>query len=174
MTELLVLDLVKKKLVTKQMVPTICYDRERLKVMVPGKTMKDTVYTVAKAGNAYAGKVSADPYGRPHPSHAHGTGNLKKYTSSTRKIMETVMELYTKVVDPDLLIRRVNIAARGLIAESNIPAEEPEQLSLFADYTMPFKENGRMKPPPMSGNASCSRRRSIYRADTERTPSSRE
>lgn len=106
MTELLVLDLVKKKLVTKQMVLTIGYDRESLKVMVPGKTIKDTVYAVAKTGKAYGGKVSADPYGRAHPSHAHGTGNLKKYTSSTRKIMDAVMELYTKVVDPDLLIRQ--------------------------------------------------------------------
>lgn len=134
MTELLVLDLVKKKLVTKQMVLTIGYDRESLKVMASGKTMKDTVYAVAKTGKAYAGKVSADSYGRPHPSHAHGTENLKKYTSSTRKIMDTVMELYTKVVDPDLLIRRVNIAACGLISESAVPAEEPEQLSLFVDY----------------------------------------
>jgi DNA polymerase V len=134
MTELLVLDLVKKKLVTKQMVLTIGYDRESLKVMVPGKTIKDTVYAVAKTGKAYGGKVSADPYGRAHPSHAHGTGNLKKYTSSTRKIMDAVMELYTKVVDPDLLIRRVNIAACGLISESTVPAEEPEQLSLFVDY----------------------------------------
>lgn len=85
-------------------------------------------------------KVSSDPYGRLHPSHAHGTGNLKKYTSSMRKIMDTVMELYAKVVDLDLLIRRVNIAACGLIPVSAVPAEEPEQLSLFIDYDVMQRE----------------------------------
>ncbi len=135
MTELLVLDLVKKGLVTKQMVLNIGYDRESLTVMVPGKSMRDTVYAVAKTGKAYEGKVTSDPYGRPHPNHAHGTGNLEKYTSSTRKIVEAVMELYTRVVDPDLLIRRINVTACNLIRESDIPPEVPEQLSLFVDYT---------------------------------------
>ena len=134
MTELLVLDLVRKGFVTKQMVLTIGYDRESLKVLFPGKTMKDTVYAVAKTGKPYTGKVSADPYGRAHPSHAHGTGNLERYTSSTRRIMKTVMELYSKVVDPDLLIRRVNIAACGLVPESDVPDDVPEQMSLFVDY----------------------------------------
>lgn len=134
MTELLVLDLVRKGLVTKQMVLTIGYDRESLKVLYPGKTMKDTVYAVAKTGKPYTGKVSADPYGRSHPSHAHGTGNLERYTSSTRKIMNTVMDLYARVVDPDLLIRRVNIAACGLISESDVPDDAPEQMSMFVDY----------------------------------------
>ena len=134
MTELLVLDLVRKRLVTKQMVLNIGYDRESLKVLTPGQSMKDTVYAVAKTGRVYEGKVSSDPYGRPHPSHAHGTGNLKKYTASTRKIMDAVMEIYTRVVDPDLQIRRLNVTACGLIPESEIPEDGPEQLSLFVDY----------------------------------------
>ncbi len=134
MTELLVLDLVKKKLFTKQIVLTIGYDRESLKVLYKGKGIIDSVYAVAKTGKEYTGKVSLDPYGRPHPSHAHGTGNLERYTVSTRKIMDTVMEIYAKVVDPDLLVRRINIAACGLVREQGIPEEPPEQLSLFVDY----------------------------------------
>ena len=134
MTELLSLDLVKKRLVTKQLVLTIGYDRESLKTIYRGKSISDSVYAVAKTGKAYAGKVSVDPYGRAHPGHAHGTGNLKKYTSSTRKIMDTVMEIFDRVVDPDLLIRRVNIAACGLIPENKIPEDGPEQLSFFVDY----------------------------------------
>ena len=140
MTELLVLDLVKKGLVTKQIVLTIGYDRESLSVYLPGKSMKDTVYAVRKTGKPYKGKVSADPYGRAHPRHAHGTGNLEKYTSSTRKIMDVVMELYTRIVDPELLIRRVTIAACHLIYEDEIPAETSEQLSLFTDYETVRKE----------------------------------
>ena len=134
MTELLVLDLVRKGLVTKQIVLTISYDRESLKVLTPGKTMKDTVYAVRKTGKPYTGKVTSDAYGRPHPSHAHGTGKLERCTSSTRKIMNTVMKLYTGIIDPDLLIRRVNIAACNLIREADLPKENTEQLSLFADY----------------------------------------
>ena len=134
MTELLVLDLVKKGLVTKQIVLHISYDRESLKVLVPGKTVSDTVYAVRKTGEPYEGKVSRDYYGRVAPAHAHGTGNLESYTSSTRKIMDVVMNLYTRIVDPDLLVRRVNIAACNIIREENIPAQETQQLSLFTDY----------------------------------------
>ena len=134
MTELLALDLVKKRLVTKQMVLTISYDRESLRVLSPGSTFADTVYAVSTTGETYDGKVTLDHYGRPHPAHAHGTGNMKKYTASTNTIMETMMELYTRIVDPDLLVRRVNIAACGLISEDDIPEDVPEQLSLFVDF----------------------------------------
>ena len=134
MTELLALDLVRKRLVTKKLELTISYDRESLKVLVPGQSMKDTVYAVAKTGEKYKGAVVPDLYGRPHPKHAHGTGNIDRYTSSTRRIMAAVMGVYDRVVDPDLLIRRVNIAAVNLIGENEIPEEKPEQLDLFTDY----------------------------------------
>lgn len=129
MTELLVLDLVRKAVVTKQMVMTIGYDRESL---IEGPDKK--TYTVKKTGKVYTGKVSPDLYGRPHPNHAHGTGNIDHYTSSTAAIMDVMMELYDRIVDPDLLIRRVNIAACDLIPETEIPEESPEQMSLFVDY----------------------------------------
>ena len=76
MTELLVLDLVRKNLVTRQVTLTIGYDRESLMVLRAGKTMKDTVYGVVKTGKPYTGTVTSDPYGRPQPKPAHGTGNL--------------------------------------------------------------------------------------------------
>lgn len=129
MTELLVLDLVRKALVTMQMVMTIGYDRESL---IEGPDKK--TYTIKKTGKPYAGKVVADYYGRTCPAHAHGTGNIDHYTSSTNAIMDVMMELYDRIVDPDLLIRRVNIAACNLIPETEIPEEGPEQMSLFVDY----------------------------------------
>ncbi|MBQ6610135.1 MAG: DNA methylase [Oscillospiraceae bacterium] len=134
MTELLALDLVRKRLVTKKLELTISYDRESLKVLVPGQSMKDTVYAVAKTGEKYKGSVVPDLYGRPHPKHAHGTGNIDRYTNSTRRIMAAVIGVYDRVVDPDLLVRRVNIAAVNLIGENEIPEENPEQLNLFTDY----------------------------------------
>ena len=75
-----------------------------------------------------------DFYGRICPKHAHGTGNLDHWTSSTTAIMETMMDLYDVIMDPDLLIRRLNIVAAYLIPEKDIRAEGAEQLDLFTDY----------------------------------------
>jgi DNA polymerase V len=134
MTELLALELVKKRLVTKKMELTINYDRESLRVLSPGQTTQETVYAVSKTGKAYTGTVTLDYYGRPTPKHAHGTGSIDRYTNSTRRIMQAVLGVYDRVVDPELLIRRVNIAAVGLLDEREAPRETPEQLDLFTDY----------------------------------------
>ena len=128
MTELLALDLVRKGLVTKQVVLTIGYDRESLKQETDG------AYTVTQTGERYAGTVRTDHYGRPIPKHAHGTGNIDRWTSSTRRIMAAMLDIYDRVADPDLLIRRVNVVAANLIRERDIPEEGPQQLDLFTDY----------------------------------------
>lgn len=119
MTELLVLDLVRKHLVTKQVVLYIGYDRESLK---------------GDRGRNYQGPISVDYYGRKVPKHANGTGNIDHYTSSTHAIMDVMMDLYDRVVDKNLLIRRVNIAACNLIHEDEIPDEKPVQMDFFTDY----------------------------------------
>ena len=129
MTELLVLDLVKKGLVTKKIELTIGYDLTSITTTaIPG------LFNVAKTGKPYNGKVGLDHYGRPCPKHAHGTGNLDRWTSSTQRIMNCMMELYDRIVDRDLTIRRVNVVAVNLIKEDEIPEEGPVQLDLFTDY----------------------------------------
>ncbi len=134
MTELMVLDLVKKGLVTKKMDLTLGYDITSLEYDYRGKSIAESTFKVKTTGKRYQGKVTMDHYGRPHPFHAHGTGNLDRFTSSTRRIMEVMMELYDRITDPDLLIRRINVAAAGLIPEDEIPDEEPFQMDLFTDY----------------------------------------
>ena len=134
MTELLVLDLVRKGVVTKKIELTIGYDRESINCVYRGKSIKDSVYTVVKTGKHYSGTVVSDHYGRPVPKYAHGTGNISCWTSSTRRIMEVMMGLYDKIVDPDLLVRRVTVVAVNLLHEDDIPEEAPEQLDLFTDY----------------------------------------
>ena len=119
MTDLLVLDLVEKGLVTDQIVLTVGYDIENL----------------AGGESRYRGAVTTDHYGRKIPKHAHGTANLGKHTSSTREIMKAVSQLYDRIVDPSLLVRRMYVVANHVIYETDIPpAEEPEQLDLFTDY----------------------------------------
>lgn len=121
MTDLLVLDLVEKKLVTDQMVLTIGYDIDNL--------------TNPEIRKNYKGQIITDHYGRKVPKHANGSANLKRQTSSTRIIMDAVMELYDRIVDPGLLIRRVTIAANHLVDENQAAAKEQfEQLDLFTDY----------------------------------------
>lgn len=134
MTELLVLDLVRKRLVTKQVVLTINYDRTSISVLSPGKTWKENTYKVTKTGKKYTGTVSMDHYGRPAPKYAHGTGNIDRWTSSTKRIMQVMTELYDRIIDPDLTVRRITIVAAGLIPEDRIPKEGPEQLSFFTDH----------------------------------------
>ena len=121
MTDLMVLDLVDKGLVTDQIVLTIGYDIENL--TDPDRSRK------------YKGDVTIDRYGRRVPKHAHGTINLKRQTSSTMLITDAVMELYDRIVDKNLLIRRINITANRLVDENSAKKEEKyEQLDLFTDY----------------------------------------
>ncbi len=123
MTELLVLDLVEKRLVTDQMTLTIGYDVENL--------------TDLKQRTGYRGEVTTDRYGRKIPKHAHGTANLEGRTSSTEKIMDAVTELYDRIVDPSLTVRRVTVAANRLVDEgeaAKADSREYEQLDLFTDY----------------------------------------
>ena len=119
MTELLALELVRKRVVTRQMVLDIGYDRESL---------------AGERGKRYVGEVATDRYGRKIPRHAHGTGNIGRYTSSTHALMKAVLDLYDRVVDRELLIRRVNITACDLIPEDAVPEDRPVQLDMFTDY----------------------------------------
>ena len=121
MTDLLVLDLVSKNLVTDQMVLTIGYDIENL--------------SNPEIKKSYRGPVTTDYYGRQVPKHAHGTINLSRKTSSTKLIMDAVMELYTKIVDEHLLVRRINVTANHVVDENVTTNENTyEQLGLFTDY----------------------------------------
>ena len=121
MTDLLTLDLVDQRLVTDQMVLTVGYDIENL--------------TDPKRAGSYHGEVSTDAYGRHIPKHAHGTQNLEQYTSSTKQITDAVMALFDRIINPDLLVRRVNLVANHVIPEDQIPAEAEElQMDLFTDY----------------------------------------
>ncbi len=122
MTDLLVLDLVDKKLVTDQMVLTVGYDIENL--------------TDPSISSKYHGEITTDRYGRQIPKHAHGTINLPGPTSSTKVIMKAVEELYDRIINWDLLVRRITVVASRVITEREaVSTESFEQLDLFTDYS---------------------------------------
>ena len=120
MTDMLVLDLVEKGLVTDQMVLTVGYDVENL--------------TNKNISSHYSGEVVTDRYGRQIPKHAHGTANLPKKTSSTSAIMDAVTSLYDRIINKNLLVRRITVVANKVVPESEaLSAPMSEQLSLFDD-----------------------------------------
>lgn len=122
MADSLVMDLVEKGLVTDQLVVTIGYDIENL--------------TDPERRKKYRGDVVKDHYGRQIPKHSHGTQNLGRHTSSTKLILDAASELFDRIANQDLLIRRLNIVANHVIDEASAlkPDAGFEQLDLFTDY----------------------------------------
>lgn len=101
MSDLLALDLVAKNLVTNQLVITIGYDIDNL--------------TIPEIRAKYDGDITLDHYGREVPKHAHGTINIDHYTSSSKTIMEYMLKLFDRVINKNLLVRRVNIVASNVV-----------------------------------------------------------
>ena len=123
MAQAVALDLVDKRMVTDQMVLTIGYDVECL--------------TNPEIRRHYHGEVTKDAYGRSIPKHAHGTANLGRQTSSARLITEAVMALFDKIVNPNLLVRRLTLTTNHVVDEAQAvlcQSRECEQLDLFTDY----------------------------------------
>ena len=122
MADALSLDLVEKRLVTDQIVITVGYDIENL--------------TDPERRKKYRGEVVTDRYGRQIPKHAHGTENLESFTSSTQKVVEAASVLYDRIVDKNLLIRRMNITANNIVEEKAAQQKNNsyQQLDLFTDY----------------------------------------
>ena len=131
MAELLALDLVEKKLVTNQIVLTIGYDVENVtNPLINKENIKE---------------ITNDRYGRKIPKPAHGTINLDYKTSSGKIIMEAAINLYKKIIDKNLLIRRINITANKVINESEVRKSEYEQIDLFKNYQEESKRKNKEK-----------------------------
>ncbi len=128
MTDLLVMEMVSKKLVADQMVLTVGYDTESL-----------SDKTVAAK---YHGPVTNDWYGRPVPKPAHGSVNLGRQTSSTDLIMKAMGELFDRTVDRNLLIRRMYVVANHIVDEN---VADGVQLDLFEEEPDMERERSRQE-----------------------------
>lgn len=96
-------------------------------------------YDVANVKKGYEGEVKADFYGRLVPKHAHGTCNLNEYTCLSQEIRTAVKDLFERLVDPELLIRRITIDANHIKTEKDV-AKELKQLRLFDEAKDNAKE----------------------------------
>ena len=126
MADALALDLVDRGLVTDQIVLTVGYDIDNLKT------------EEGRAG--YRGEITTDHYGRKIPRHAHGTANLGSHTASARQIVAAAEDLFDRIVDGSLLVRRLNLVATHIMAETDAEAGRFEQLDLFSDGEVQARE----------------------------------
>lgn len=115
MVELQVLDLVAKHLVTDSVVLDIGYDKDL-------------------GDSPYNGPMALDHYGRTVPKPAHGSGRLGKHTSSTETIMKVALEIYDRIVNPALGIKRITLTFGDVKKEQSVEDEEFVQMDLFTDY----------------------------------------
>lgn len=121
MADAVSLDLIDKRLVTDQIVLTIGYDIESL--------------TNPAIRSKYHGRVKTDFYGRKVPVHSHGTINFGRHTSSGKIIIDKVAELYDRIINPDLLVRRISLSINRLIREDDIKVRKRViQLNIFDNY----------------------------------------
>lgn len=124
MADQLALSLLSKRAVADQLVLTIGYDIDNL--------------TDPHRRANYHGDVTMDPYGRAIPKHSHGTANMDRYCSSSNLFVQTATELFDRIVNPDLLIRRLNLVANHVVYQTDVPpgaAEEQLDLLSICDQT---------------------------------------
>ncbi len=131
MCDMLCMDMLEKKVVTDQIVLTVGYD------------IKNLENEVLRA--RYKGQVTVDMYGRSVPKSAHGSANLPFFTNSNAIILEKMMELYERICDPKLLVRRMYVVANHVVAENSPQAvKKTEQLDLFTDMDSALREEEKL------------------------------
>ena len=64
-----------------------------------------------ESASAYHGPLKVNYYGRKVPPSVHGTGKLGAPTASLSRITQAVLQLYDRLVDKELQVRRMSIAA---------------------------------------------------------------
>lgn len=120
MADAMALELLEKRSMTDQIVLDIGYDSESL------STDECT----------YDGPVRTDRYGRRTPVPAHGSINIGRYSSSSSELRRKTAELFDRIVNPDLMVRRLTVTANHVLSETVIASRKPRarQLELFVDY----------------------------------------
>lgn len=121
MADEITLDMVEKHFVTDMLVLTIEYDIENLKN--------------AEYSKFYNGEIKEDRYGRRVPKPAHGTFRLENKTFSTRIISNGFVQLFDRIINKNLLVRKIYLTVGNLTDENELKkVEKYEQVNLFTNY----------------------------------------
>lgn len=138
MADTLSLDLVAKGVKAGHMGLMVGYDTASLDPKRLGECGTPELKAMAERAIAeYSGPVTLDRYGRRVPKPATGSIGLGDHTSSTTRICDAVDELFCRIVDHRLLVRRLNVVASDLqtveqLVERNAAANYV-QPDLFSD-----------------------------------------
>lgn len=116
MIDLLTLDLVKNKRLTKQLSMTIYYDVTNLNNSKLTFNSENT---------------TLDGYHRVVPKPDHGSFNFLEYTSSFTVTKKGALDLYQKIANKKLLIRKIKLSFNSLIDDALFKSTAYEQISLF-------------------------------------------
>ena len=124
-------DFKKARLVAKEMAERLSLDLVSKHLVASGLVLH-VGYDISN--NHYKGEMSVDFYGRKMPRHAHGTVKFKIATSSSKIMRESVSALFDRIVNKELMVRRLNITALNIKNETINQGPSYEQMSLFVDY----------------------------------------
>ncbi len=158
MADTLSLDLVAKGVKAGHMGLMVGYDTASLDPKRLGECGTPELKSMAERAIAeYSGPVTLDRYGRRVPKPATGSIGLGDHTSSTTRICDAVDELFCRIVDHRLLVRRLNVVASDLqtveqLAERNAAANYV-QPDLFSDM-QEVSNDGNYKGSDNSGTQS--------------------
>ena len=122
----------KARLVLREMVDLLCLEMVQ-KNVVSDLFVMDVGYDINSP--SYDGEYSIDRYGRTVPKSAHGTIRMPYKTSSSKIIMNKALELFDRIVNKDLLVKRFNICVGNLCSYDSVKdLEHFEQIDLFSNY----------------------------------------
>lgn len=133
MADTLSLDLVAKGMRAGHMGLMVGYDTASLDPKRLGECDTPELKAIAERAIAeYSGPVTLDRYGRRVPKPATGSIGLGDHTSSTTRICDAVDELFCRIVDHRLLVRRLNVVASDLQT-----VEQLAERDAVANYVQP-------------------------------------
>lgn len=119
----------KAKLVVKEMVDALV-----LEMLEKGMATDSITLDIGYDRNAPSPIMHLDHYGHMSPKPSHGSAKLGLPTTSTKKIIDTALEIYDRIVDKDIGVRRITVIF------NHVEPEAYQQLDLFSDTVQQEKE----------------------------------
>ena len=130
------------RLAVKEMTEQVVLGLVEQGFVAEGVTLYVGYQILSKEGlSSYHGPIKVNYYGRKVPPSVHGTGKLDGPTASLSRITEAVLKLYDKLVDKELEVRRMSIAAIRLSPKEEVPP----QMSLFSSWKNDARETALLK-----------------------------
>ena len=118
----------KARLIIQEMTESLAFRLSDLKMITDSLTLTVGYDRTNCTTGSYQGEIHIDHYGRSVPKAAHGTIHLDPPTNLGSRLIDAAVRLYAQITSPQLLVRRISIAANRVIEDHGI-----YQLNLFTD-----------------------------------------